>query len=116
MIDVYGLKNCDTCRKAMKWLAAEGKEATLHDFRAEGLDADRLDGWLAKVDWEILLNRRGTTWRKLDEADKENLDQAKVKNLMLAQPSLIKRPVFELGDRILVGFKQDEQDALRQAD
>lgn len=114
MIDVYGLKNCDTCRKAMKWLDAEGIEAVLHDFRAEGLTADRLEGWLAKVDWEVLLNRRGTTWRKLDEADRENLDKAKVTSLMLAQPSLIKRPVFELGDRVLIGFKQAEQDALRE--
>jgi arsenate reductase len=112
MITVYGLKNCDTCRKAMKWLDQAGKEAVLHDFRKDGLDAERLGNWLDRVDWEVLLNKRGTTWRKLDAADKENVDRGKAEALMLAQPSLIKRPVIELGDRVLVGFGDAEREVL----
>jgi arsenate reductase len=113
VIKLYGLKNCDTCRKALKWLKGEGIQAELHDFRKDGLEAAHLEEWLEQVDWEILLNRKGTTWRSLNDADKLDVDREKVKRLMLENPSLIKRPVFELGDRILVGFKDPEQQALR---
>ena len=112
MIVVHGLKNCDTCRKAMKWLAAEGLEARLHDVRADGLDATMLGRWVGALGWEKLLNRRGTTWRKLPDADTANVDEAKAKALMLEHPALIKRPVFEKGDQVILGFKDEQKAAL----
>jgi Spx/MgsR family transcriptional regulator len=115
MIVVYGLKNCDTCRKALKWLDAEGLEHRFHDVRADGLDAPTLQTWVDELGWETLLNRRGTTWRKLPAAETEGVDAAGAVKLMLNHPALIKRPVFALGDRHLVGFKAEQQDALRQA-
>lgn len=109
MIRVNGLKNCDTCRSALAWLADNGLAAELHDFRRDGLDPQRLDRWIAAVGWEALLNRRGTTWRGLAEADKANVDAAKARELMLAHPALIKRPVFEVGEGVVVGFKEDQK-------
>lgn len=113
MIVVYGLKNCDTCRKTMKWLGAEGIEARLHDVRADGLDAAMLEPWIAAFGWESLLNRRGTTWRSLPDAEKEGLDAARAKALMLSLPALIKRPVFDLGGRFVLGFTDTERAAIR---
>lgn len=113
MIVVHGLKNCDTCRKAMKWLRAEGRDARLHDLRADGLDAAMLERWVAALGWEALLNRRGTTWRKLPAEATADMDETKAKALMLAHPALIKRPVFETGGRILVGFKDREKAQLK---
>jgi len=107
MIDVYGIPNCDTVKKARKWLEAEGRDYTFHDYKKEGVDAGKLVGWTDAVGWEVLLNKRGTTFRKLDEADKQDLDAKKAIALMLAQPSMIKRPVIEADGRILVGFKPD---------
>ncbi len=113
MIVMHGLKNCDTCRKALKWLAAEARDHRFHDLRADGLDAATLDRWTAAVGWETLLNRRGTTWRKLPEAETTEIDEARAKALMLTHPALIKRPVFETADgRIIVGFKAAEQAVL----
>lgn len=112
MITVYGIKNCDTCRKAIKWLQAEGLEHRFHDFRTDGLDEASLRGWVAELGWEMLLNRRGTTWRKLPEAERENLGEADAVRLMLANPTLIKRPVFDTGGARLVGFTDKEQAAL----
>ncbi len=109
MLHVYGLKNCDTCRKALKWLAAEGARHEFHDVRADGLEAADMARWVASAGWEQLLNRRGTTWRKLDDADKADVDEISAQTLMLAHPALIKRPVFEAGNRIVVGFKAAEQ-------
>ena len=113
MITVYGIKNCDTCKKALKWLTAEGIEHRFHDFRADGLDAADLARWAQAAGWEKLLNRRGTTWRKLAEADKDGVDAAKAETLMAANPTLIKRPVFDAGGQVLVGFSAAEQAALR---
>jgi arsenate reductase len=113
MITVYGLKNCDTCRKAMKWLAAEGLEARLHDVRADGLDGATLDQWIAALGWEALLNRRGTTWRKLPEADTADVTEAKARALMLEHPALIKRPVFDTGGAYVLGFKAEQQAQLK---
>lgn len=113
MISVYGLKNCDTCRKALKWLAAEGFEHHFNDVRADGLDDAKVQSWLDAVGWEALLNRRGTTWRKLPDSDKDGIDAGKAKTLMLAHPALIKRPVFETGNGVVIGFKASEMDALR---
>jgi Spx/MgsR family transcriptional regulator len=117
MITVYGLKNCDTCRKAMKWLQAEGIDARLHDFRADGLDAADLDRWIGAAGIDTLLNKRGTTWRKLPASETENADDAKARALMLEHPALIKRPVFYLGGRhgVVIGFKAAEQEKIRAA-
>ncbi|CCV12285.1 ArsC family reductase [Mesorhizobium sp. STM 4661] len=106
-ITMYGITNCDTIKKARIWLESHDVAYRFHDYRVEGLDADRLDGWSGKVGWEILLNKASTTFRELSDKDKLSLDENKAKALMLAKPTMIKRPVLELGDRILVGFKPD---------
>lgn len=112
MITVYGLKNCDSCRAAMKWLAAQGGDATFVDVRRDGLDGADLDAWIAAVGWEVLLNRRGTTWRALDDADRVDLSAQKARALMLEHPALIKRPVFVSGKTVIVGFKDEQKTAL----
>ena len=105
---MYGIKNCDTVAKARKWLEAHGQAYDFHDYKTVGVDRARLEGWVAEHGWETILNRAGTTFRKLDDADKQGLDADKAVALMLAQPSMIKRPVLDLGDRRLVGFKPDQ--------
>ncbi len=113
MIVIHGLKNCDTCRKALKWLTAEARDHRFHDLRADGLDATMIDRWSAAVGWQTLLNRRGTTWRNLPESETTEITEARAKTLMLAHPALIKRPVFEtLDGRVIVGFKAEEQAVL----
>lgn len=104
---MYGITTCDTIRKARLWLEGHGTAYRFHDYRVEGLDAKRLDGWVGKVGWEILLNKASTTFRELSDKDKQSIDEKKAKALMLAKPTMIKRPVLEVGDRILVGFKPD---------
>jgi arsenate reductase len=111
-IIIYGITTCDTVRKARVWLEGHDVSYRFHDFRAEGLDAKRLDGWVGKVGWEKLLNKASTTFRELAEKDKQGLDETKAKALMLAKPTMIKRPVLEVGDRILVGFKADVYEAV----
>lgn len=111
MIDLYGIPNCDTVKKARKWLEAERRDYTFHDYKKEGVDAGKLVGWTDAVGWEVLLNKRGTTFRKLDDADKEGIDREKAIALMVAHPSMIKRPVVEHSGGVLVGFKPDEWDA-----
>jgi len=112
MIDMYGLKNCDTCRKARKWLEAQGIGHRFHDVRADGLDAATLRSWIAAIGWETLLNRRGTTWRQLPDDRKAGVDEASAAALMLEFPALIKRPVFQFSDTVLVGFAAAQQQAL----
>ncbi len=107
MTTLYGIKNCDTVKKARSWLDGQGIGYRFHDFSADGLPPDLLEKLENYVGWENLLNRRGTTWRKLDETRRENLDRAKAMELMLAQPSLIKRPVLETGGKTLIGFTPD---------
>ena len=104
MITMYGIRNCDTVKKARAWLDARGVAYAFHDYKASGIDPARLESWCAELGWEALLNRAGTTFRKLAESDRQQLDAARAKALMLAQPSLIKRPVLDLGSRRLVGF------------
>lgn len=104
MITVYGIKNCDTCRNALKTLKAQGREHRFHDLRADGLDEPEVTRWLQSAGSEKLLNRRGTTWRKLPEAEREGLDESGIKQLLLANPTLIKRPVFEVAGEVVVGF------------
>jgi arsenate reductase len=107
---IYGIKNCDTMKKARTWLDARGVAYAFHDYKAEGIDRARLEGWVQAVGWETLLNRAGTTFRKLPEPDRANLDESKALALMLDQPSMIKRPVLDLGGRLLVGFKPEQYD------
>ncbi len=108
MLKIYGLKNCDTCRAARKWLAAKNVPHEFFDLRDISLDEKTLNHWLAEVDLNTLLNKRGTTWRKLNDGDKEPLDEAKAVKLMIAYPALIKRPVFSREGTISVGFAKDE--------
>jgi arsenate reductase len=108
MITIYGIKNCDTMKKARAWLDGRGVAYAFHDYKASGIERARLQGWAKAVGWETLLNRAGTTFRKLPDADKGGLNEGKAITLMLAQPSMIKRPVLDLGDRLLVGFKPDD--------
>ena len=112
MTTLYGIKNCDTVRKARKWLDAHNIEYTFHDVRSDGLDKKDLSSWVKSVGWETLLNRRGTTWRQLPEKDKETINEANAIQLMLAQPTLIKRPVLVHKKIIHVGFKPAEYEAL----
>lgn len=112
MIDIYGLNNCDTCRKARKWLVAEGVEHQFHDIRKANLDDKVIADWAGKTGWETLLNRRGTTWRGLSAQDKESVGEASAVKLMTAHPALIKRPVFVMGSDVLVGFTADVQKVL----
>jgi arsenate reductase len=111
-LTMYGIKNCDTVAKARKWLEDRGLAYGFHDYKAAGIDRPRLEAWVEELGWEPLLNRAGTTFRKLDEADKQNIDREKAIGLMLANPSMIKRPVLDLGDRRLVGFKPDLYEAV----
>jgi Spx/MgsR family transcriptional regulator len=104
---LYGIKNCDTMKKARAWLNSKGVAYTFHDYKADGIDRVRLESWSQKVGWKTLLNRAGTTFRKLPDADKAGLDEGKALALMLDQPSMIKRPVLDLDGRILVGFKPE---------
>ena len=103
-LTLYGIKNCDTIRKARAWLEARGVSYDFHDYKLAGIDEARLRHWSAELGWEKLLNRAGTTFRKLPDAEKEGLDEDKAVALMLAQPSMIKRPVLDLGSRRLIGF------------
>lgn len=101
---LYGIKNCDTVKKARAWLDARGIAYAFHDYKTAGIDTPRLRAWAGELGWEKLLNRAGTTFRKLPESEKAGLDEDKAIGLMLAQPSMIKRPVLDLGDRRLLGF------------
>lgn len=108
---MYGIKNCDTVAKARKWLEAKGQAYDFHDYKTAGIDRATLEGWVQEHGWEIILNRAGTTFRKLDDADRTDLTADKAIALMIAQPSMIKRPVLDLGDRRLVGFKPEIYEA-----
>ena len=106
---IYGIKNCDTMKKARSWLDRNGIEYTFHDYKTAGIDRGRLERWANKVGWETLLNRAGTTFRKLPEKDKGNLSAAKAIGLMLKQPSMIKRPVLDIGGgKLVVGFNPEQ--------
>ena len=104
---MFGIRNCDTIKKARTWLDERGVAYAFHDYKAVGIDAAHLGDWIDRVGWELLLNRAGTTFRKLPEADRADLDAGKAVALMLAQPSMIKRPVLDVDGDLLVGFKPD---------
>jgi arsenate reductase len=112
MATIYGIKNCDTMKKARTWLEAHKVAHIFHDYKAAGIDKAALEGWAKKVGWEILLNRAGTTFKKLPDADKDGLTENKAIALMLAQPSMIKRPVLEAKGKLTVGFKPESYKAL----
>lgn len=107
MITMYGIPNCDTVKKARVWLDQYGVDYVFHDYKKAGADRAKLEQWVDEHGWETVLNRAGTTFKKLPDADKADLNRDKAVALMLAQPSMIKRPVLDLGDRRLVGFKPE---------
>jgi arsenate reductase len=106
-LHLYGIKACDTMKKARTWLDEKPVSYDFHDYKTQGIDREHLTQWCNEHGWQTVLNRAGTTFRKLDDGQKADLDQAKAIELMLAQPSMIKRPVLDLGDRTLIGFKPD---------
>lgn len=107
MITMYGISNCSTVKKAKDWLDAAGIEYTFHDYRKDGITEAQLSRWEKELGWEALLNKRGTTWRKLPESDTSDVDAAKAIQLMLAHPAMIKRPLLDTGSTRLLGFKAD---------
>ncbi len=107
-VKLYGIKNCDTMKKAWTWLDQHGVAYDFHDYKKLGIDPATLQGWADRVGWEVLLNRAGSTFRKLSDADRTGVDRAKAIALMATQPAMIKRPVLDLGDRLLVGFRPAE--------
>jgi len=104
---LHGIRNCDTMKKAWTWLDQNGVAYAFHNYKTQGIDRATLETWVGKVGWEVLLNRAGTTFKKLADADVQGIDAAKAVALMLAQPSMIKRPVLEAGGRLIVGFKPE---------
>ncbi|HEY2660916.1 MAG TPA: ArsC family reductase [Caulobacteraceae bacterium] len=106
-VTIYGIKACDTMKKARDWLDGHGVAYGFHDYKAQGVEREALQAWAKAVGWETLLNRAGTTFRKLPEADKTGIDEAKAIALMLAQPSMIKRPVLDVDGALTVGFKPE---------
>ena len=113
-IHLYGIPNCDTVKKARKWLDTQGIDYAFHDYKKEGADPDKLESWADAAGWEALLNKRGTTFRKLPDADKADIDRAKAIALMVEHPSMIKRPVVEHAGGVLVGFSEGEWQAALQ--
>jgi arsenate reductase len=106
-LTMYGIKNCDTIKKARVWLDEHGQPYAFHDYKTAGIDAATLEAWTDELGWEPLLNRAGTSFRALPDADKADIDRAKAIRLMLANPSMIKRPVLDTGRTRIVGFKPD---------
>ena len=112
MITVYGIKNCDTIKKALKWLEDKGVEHSFHDYRKDGIEEAWLRDRVKELGWESLLNRRGTTWRKLPDEVKNSVDEEQAIRLMIEQPAMIKRPLFDLGTEWRLGFSKKDQEEL----
>jgi Spx/MgsR family transcriptional regulator len=112
MITLYGIPNCDTIKKARKWLEKYGIDYQFHDFRKDGLDSKQLKSWVKELGWETLLNRRGMTWRKLTDEQKDSINEKNAMQLMINQPAIIKRPVLDLDGKLHVGFKEAEYQEL----
>ena len=106
-ITIYGIRNCDTMKKARAWLDDRGTAYVFHDYKSEGIARGKLEAWVREAGWETVLNRAGTTFRKLPDREREGVTEKKAIALMLAQPSMIKRPVLELGGTLIVGFKPE---------
>lgn len=111
-VTLHGIKACDTMKKARAWLDGQGVAYAFHDYKAVGIDAATLKRWADQVGWEVLLNRAGTTFRALPDADRQGLDEAKAIALMVAQPSMIKRPVLDVDGRLTVGFRPEAYEAV----
>lgn len=109
---VYGIKNCDTVKKVRKWLDENSIDYQFHDFRIDGIDRKLIEKWLQRLDWNVLLNTSGTTWRKLPEQDRQGINKSKAIQLMLAQPTLIKRPVLSNDGQFYVGFKAKQYESI----
>jgi len=114
-VTIYGIKNCDTMKKARTWLDGHDVAYAFHDYKASGIERKKLEDWSKAVGWEVLLNRAGTTFRALPEKDKDALTEKKAIALMVAQPSMIKRPVLDVGGNLLVGFKPEQYGAALKA-
>ena len=112
MTTLYGIKNCDTIKKARKWLEAQGIDYQFHDFRADGIDAAQIDAWLKALGWETLVNKRSTTWKQLDEATRKAMDDKLAAATILENPTLIKRPLLDSNQGFTVGFKESEYQSL----
>jgi len=112
MIKIYGIPNCDTMKKARRWLQANGIEYDFHDYKKLGVPEKNLKNWVKQTGWETVLNKRGTTWRKLDEDHKDNIDEAAAIQVMLNNPGIIKRPILESGKLLLIGFDEDQYNRL----
>ena len=108
MTTIYGIKNCDTIKRARAWLESHKVDYDFHDYKSAGIDRALLEGWVKKAGWEVLLNRAGTTFKKLPDADKDGITEKKAIALMLAQPSMIKRPVLEGKGKLTIGFKPED--------
>ena len=111
MTTIYGIRNCDTMKRAFAWLKDHGVEYTFHDYKKSGVTTDMLKEWASQAGWEKLLNTRGTTWRKLSEQDRDGVDLSKALQLMQQQPSIIKRPVLVQGKTLLVGFNANDYES-----
>jgi Spx/MgsR family transcriptional regulator len=112
---IYGIKNCDTMKKARTWLEEHRIAYRFHDYKADGIDRDHLERWIGQTGWETVLNRAGTTFRKLDEGERMDLNTEKAVTLMLAQPSMIKRPVLEAEGKLVIGFRPEVYEATFEA-
>jgi Spx/MgsR family transcriptional regulator len=112
MITIYGIPNCDTMKKARRWLEANGVEYSFHDYRKLGVPEKKLRAWVKQAGWETVLNKRGTTWRKLDDEVRNTIDTESAIRIMLEHPGIIKRPVLESGRRLLIGFKENDYQQL----
>ena len=112
MTTLYGIKNCDTIKKARKWLKDNGIEYEFHDYKKQGVPEKKLRAWVKQVSWETLLNKRGTTWRKLDDTTKESVNQKSAIQIMLDNPSIIKRPVLDANGKIVIGFSEQDYKTL----
>jgi arsenate reductase len=116
VLTIYGIPNCDTCRKARRWLTDNDIEHRFHDLRADGLELEMLERWTLALDWQTLLNTRSLTWRKIPEIDRAELTQSRAMTLMRDQPTLLKRPVLEVGEIVAAGFSAASYDALLASD
>ena len=112
MVILYGIKNCDSVKKARVWLTENNVQFKFHDFRSDGLTESIIDDWLKRTEWELLLNRRGTTWRHLDASVKETINPANISDVLLEYPTLIKRPVLNYEEIVTIGFNSDVYEAI----
>jgi arsenate reductase len=112
MITIYGIPNCDTMKKARKWLEANGVEYEFHDYKKLGVPENKLQNWVKQSGWETVLNKRGSTWRKLDDKTRNSINETSAIEIMLDHPSIIRRPILESGNKVLIGFRADEYQQL----